>query len=192
MGMTSSYGKEVTLTLGRECGEAELLKNVSICWCIYNIRVQWFYLLGPRWLQNVVLRHIYRKNYRFFQPFLKFKNAIWCKKTQNFMLISNPLKKLQNIPCKKVINKKVTEKWSFFTFITECLGFRPITFFGVTFRTFFIRTELSIKFCFLWYPYRIFEKINLIAYVSTVSPPPPPKPLVMDLARLKTITYRAI
>jgi hypothetical protein len=31
MGMTSSYGKEVTLTLGRECGEAELLKNVSIC-----------------------------------------------------------------------------------------------------------------------------------------------------------------
>jgi hypothetical protein len=31
MGMTSSYGKEVTLTLCRECGEAELLKNVSIC-----------------------------------------------------------------------------------------------------------------------------------------------------------------
>jgi hypothetical protein len=33
-------------------------------------------------------------------------------KTQNLMLISNPLKKLQD-SCEKAISKKVTEKWSF-------------------------------------------------------------------------------
>ncbi len=33
------------------------------------------------------------------------------KKRENFMMISNPLKK--NISCKKVIKEKVTGKWSF-------------------------------------------------------------------------------
>jgi hypothetical protein len=32
-----------------------------------------------------------------------------CQKTQNFMLISNPLQKLQKTYAKKVINEKVTE-----------------------------------------------------------------------------------
>ncbi len=105
MDMTSSYGNEVTLTLCRECGEAELLKNVSICWCMYNIRVQWFYLFGsPRRL--VVAKcssktHLLKK-LPFFQPFRKFKK-IW----------------LQNIPCEKSYQRKGDRKIEFFTFIIE-------------------------------------------------------------------------
>jgi hypothetical protein len=38
------------------------------------------------------------------------------KRTQKLMLISNLLKKLQQISCEKVINEKVTEKLSFFYF----------------------------------------------------------------------------
>jgi hypothetical protein len=36
------------------------------------------------------------------------------------MLILNPLKKFENTHAKKVINENVTEKFSFFTFITVC------------------------------------------------------------------------
>jgi hypothetical protein len=37
----------------------------------------------------------------------KCKNTIWCQKTQNIMLIFNPLKKLQNSSPKKDIFKKI-------------------------------------------------------------------------------------
>jgi hypothetical protein len=44
------------------------------------------------------------------------------------MLISNPLRKLLNISCKKVHNENVMEKLSLFTFITMCKTLQPITF----------------------------------------------------------------
>ncbi len=131
MGMTSSYGKEVTLTLCRECGEAELLKNVSICWCIYNIRAQWFYQFGspgPLVVANVVLRHIYWKNYRFFCRFENLKMQYGCKTSH-------------------AKNEKVTENRSFWLLLLSakvvCLYF-----FWVIFCTFFNRIKLSIKFAF--------------------------------------------
>jgi hypothetical protein len=48
------------------------------------------------------------------------------------MLILNPLKKLQKMHAKKVLNEKVTEKWIFFTYITHtvCKSFRAKTYFG--------------------------------------------------------------
>ncbi len=62
-------------------------------------------------------------------------------KTQNFMLISNPLKKLKNNSCEKSYQRKSNRKWIFFTFITVCKSFPPITFFGWFFAPF--STELN-------------------------------------------------
>ncbi len=45
-----------------------------------------------------------------------FKNQTVYQKTQNFMLISKLLKKLQKIDAKEVIDKNVMEKCTFFTF----------------------------------------------------------------------------
>ncbi len=42
-----------------------------------------------------------------------FKKAMWVSKKQSLMLILNPLKNLQKTHAKKVIIKKVTEKWSY-------------------------------------------------------------------------------
>jgi hypothetical protein len=49
------------------------------------------------------------------------------------MLISNPSKRLQKTHAKKVINERVTEKWSLTTVllvITVCKRFLPLTFWG--------------------------------------------------------------
>ncbi len=70
-----------------------------------------------------------------------FKNAIWASKKQNLMLISNPLKKLQQISCGKSYQRKSDRKMEFLTFITECKNFRPATFLGSFFYTFFNRFE---------------------------------------------------
>jgi hypothetical protein len=50
-------------------------------------------------------------------------------KTQSWMLISNPLKNYRKkLKRTKVFNKKVSEKCSFFTFITACKSFYLILF----------------------------------------------------------------
>jgi hypothetical protein len=46
------------------------------------------------------------------------------------MLISNPLEKLQKNSCKKVVNTKVTEKWSFSLLLLSAKSFQPINFLG--------------------------------------------------------------
>ncbi len=61
-------------------------------------------------------------------------------KKQNLMFISNPMKS--------------GRKMGFFTFITLCKSFRPITFLW-TFLPFFNGFELSKKFCVWWYPHLI-------------------------------------
>ncbi len=85
-------------------------------------------LPGLWWLQNLILRRIYKKNVffvflsRFVRVltskfannasliFQKFQTQCGYQKTLNLMLILNPSKKLQNNSCEKVINEKVTEK----------------------------------------------------------------------------------
>jgi hypothetical protein len=46
---------------------------------------------------------------------------------QNFKLILNPLKKLQNDSCEKNYLRKSDRKIKFLTFITVCNSFWPIT-----------------------------------------------------------------
>jgi len=41
------------------------------------------------------------------------KKLFGYQKTQDLVMISNPFKKLQKNSCEKVINEKVTEKFSF-------------------------------------------------------------------------------
>jgi hypothetical protein len=64
------------------------------------------------------------------------------------MLISNPLKKLQTNSCEKSYREKEMENLSFFTFITVCKSFRPITFLGENFLHSFqrIQTQYPILF----------------------------------------------
>jgi hypothetical protein len=52
------------------------------------------------------------------------------KKTQNLVLISDPLKKLQKNPFEQSYQRKCDSKMEFLTFITVCKSFRPITIFG--------------------------------------------------------------
>jgi hypothetical protein len=64
------------------------------------------------------------------------------------MLISNPLKNLQQTLCKKVINKSDREM-EFLTLIAMCKSFRPINFWGEFFCTSLNGFELNIEFCIL-------------------------------------------
>jgi hypothetical protein len=50
------------------------------------------------------------------------------QKTQILMLISNPLKELKKVYKKKVNNKNVTEKCTFFTFTHACQFVLFLTF----------------------------------------------------------------
>jgi hypothetical protein len=52
------------------------------------------------------------------------------QKTQNFMQISNPLKKLQTISYEKCYYRKIDRKIEFLTFISSCKSFRHMPFFG--------------------------------------------------------------
>ncbi len=70
--------------------------------------------------------------------------------------------------CKKVekrlVRKKSSaEKWP----INLVFDFLPITSFGWMVLDFFNAFKLSIKFCVLWYSYRIFAQKNFFAYIST-------------------------
>jgi hypothetical protein len=79
-------------------------------------------------------------------------------KRLNFMLISNPSKKLQKTHAKKFTNEKVTEIWSFFYFNYCVQKFLSYKCFGWTFELFVTGFELSIEFWVLWYPYQILAK----------------------------------
>jgi hypothetical protein len=90
-------------------------------------------------------------------------------KTHNLILISNPLKKMQNTQAKKFINEKVRENGAF-DFYYCVQKFSVSNFFGVNFLTFFqrIRTQHRIlrsripisNFCKTKY---IFLKVALFA-----------------------------
>jgi hypothetical protein len=71
-----------------------------------------------------------------------------CQKTQNFTLISNPLKKFLKNAQKKVISKNMTEKCTFFTFTHVRQTYFAYYFFGAFFHNFFngfeIRTLLHL------------------------------------------------
>jgi hypothetical protein len=70
----------------------------------------------------------------------------WYKKAE-FSADFKSIEKLQKMTAKKVINKKMTEKWCFFAFITVCKSFHLVTSIGGLFCTFFNGFEISIKFC---------------------------------------------
>ncbi len=91
-----------------------------------------------------------------------FQKGIWVANKEFEMLILKPLKTLQIELCEKSFQQKSDRKMEFFTFITVCWSLRPINSFGWIFNWF----KLSIKFCELWYPHRIFAQIFL-AYIST-------------------------
>ena len=84
-----------------------------------------------------------------------WKNRKRCQKTQNFTLISNPLKKLLKNAHKKVISKisltnmSKSEKSAYFRHIFAN------NFFVCIFQTFFNGFEISVKFFVFWYPYWI-------------------------------------
>ncbi len=62
----------------------------------------------------------------------------------------------------QIINKNVTEKWSFLLEYNRCKSFLPIVFFVNFFVLFSNGFKLSIAFCSLWYPYRIVQKNGLL------------------------------
>ncbi len=78
------------------------------------------------------------------------------------MIVSNPLKKLQKTHAKKIINEKVTEKWSF-TFITKkyVQKFWAVTFFGC-YSTFLTDSDSASNFAF----YDTHIKFLVLAYMS--------------------------
>ncbi len=124
--------------------------------------------------------HLLNKFFWFFEPFfaslaLNFekvliwplKKFIWknqkrCLKTQNFTLISNPLKKLLTNAQKKVTSKtsltnvSKSEKSAYFRHVFAN------NFFWCIFANLFQR-----KFCVFWYPYWIFVKKIFFALFST-------------------------
>jgi hypothetical protein len=101
-------------------------------------------------LQNLILRHIYRKSFLFvlavsLHLHLKFvksanmikklffqKSSMGIKKTKSLKLISNPLEKLQKLMQRKSINEKVTNM--VFFYIYYCAQtFSASNFFGELF-----------------------------------------------------------
>jgi len=64
------------------------------------------------------------------------------------MMISNPVKKLKNISCKKVIKEKVTEIWSFLLYLLCVKVFDLYLFWGI-FMYFFQGIRISMKVCVL-------------------------------------------
>ncbi len=90
------------------------------------------------------------------------------KKTQNFTLISNPLKKVWKNALKKVISKNVTEICTFFTFThvrQTCFAYNFC--FGAFFLTFFNGFEISVKFCVFWHLLWFFHPKNFLGHIST-------------------------
>ena len=86
-----------------------------------------------------------------------WKNRKRCQKTQNFTLISNPLKKLWKNAQKKVISKSLTnmsesEKSAFFRHV-----FANNFFFGTFFQNFFNGFKISVKFCVFWHLFRFLK-----------------------------------
>ncbi len=60
-----------------------------------------------------------------------FKNAIWVSKNADFDADFKSVEKFaKKIMRKSFQRNKVTDKWSFFTFISVCKSFRPINFVG--------------------------------------------------------------
>ncbi len=87
------------------------------------------------------------------------------KKTQNFTLILNLLKKFKK-NTKKVISKHVTEICTFFTFThvrQTCFAFN---FFGAFLKNFFIGFEISINFSF-FYIFLTFFRYFILGHIST-------------------------
>ncbi len=79
--------------------------------------------------------------------FVKSANMIFflkkcVSKNANFMLISNPLKKLQQISYEKCYHRKIDRKIEFLTLISACKSFRPMPFFW----WFFAFYDTHIKF----------------------------------------------
>ncbi len=126
------------------------LASYSFCnrdWrtCV-NTRVQWFWLFRQKWAKQTIgdgckieFKDTFITDFFvFFSHFMEFwlqslkKVVVWGwnilwqkfnlgKKTQNMMLISNPLKNAK-IFLQNVINKKVMEKLSFFLLFCSILS----------------------------------------------------------------------
>jgi hypothetical protein len=133
---------------------------------------------GRWWLQNLILRHIYKKK---FQPFRlrlhskSVKSANMTKKNfalgnmgikkQSLMLISNTLKTLLKISWEKSYQRKSDRKMSF-CFYYWVQKFLAYNYFRWYFYTFFNGFKLSIKF-FVYYTCINFLKL-CFAYRSTL------------------------
>ncbi len=104
---------------------------------------RFFEPIRPRMTSKFAELLIYSKNVYFF------KMQLGLKKTQNLMLISNPLKKLQKTNAKTVINDKVTDKCSFCTFIAASKSPK----------------EFSIEFCVMRYDTHIGFCLKCFSFV---------------------------
>ncbi len=89
-------------------------------------------LPGRWWLHNFNLGHIYKIRFLFFQPF----RPLWLQSLQKVLIWSKKSKMLNFM--------------QFFTFLTLCKCFWPITCFGWTFCIFFQRIwtrQRILRFC---------------------------------------------
>ncbi len=131
---------------------------------VYNLA-----LPGPWRLQNLIIIHLYKRHFSFFDPFRlhltsKFaksanmiNNTFFQKKqygNQEIQFLKPIWIRWKNRKkhTKKVINEMVTEKWSFLRLL---LSFRPVTFPGELFGIFFNGFILSIKYRISWCPNQI-------------------------------------
>ncbi len=105
-------------------------------------------LPGRWWLQNLMLRHIYKIRFSFLKPFRLLlqsseKVLIWSKKVffakmqygykkRRIYADFESVEKIYKNRAKEVINEKVKEKLSFWLFITVCKSCRPVTSFAWT------------------------------------------------------------
>ncbi len=127
------------------------------------------------WMQNWILRHIYKIHFRLFGPF--FCGLNWLKSLQKVLIwpqnyvskyfqygyqktqILMPLLNLLKIN-KRVYTKKVRGQKTFVHSIIKVKNvhnfctFMLNNYFVGTFYTFFNGFEISIKFGVFWYPYR--------------------------------------
>ncbi len=99
--------------------------------------------------------------------FFFWQNRKRCQKTQNFTLISNPLKKCWKNVQKKLLVKNVMEKCTFFTFTHVRQTCFAYNFFCAFFHNFFNRVEISVKFCVFWHLFEFFQKKFFLGHIST-------------------------
>ncbi len=94
-----------------------------------------------------------------------WKNLKRCQKTQNFTLISNPLKKFWKNLQKKVISKNETEKCTFFTFTHVRQTCFAYNFFWRIFSQRFQRIQNQREILRFFYTFFDKKKKNFMSYL---------------------------